>query len=167
MHLLDPLLPLAPVLDPVLDPLTIRFGRTLRGVIHGPPRRAEHAATRERALKDVVARWRPRVAEVLDGVRAREPMAIVRHDSLVAEALGELRGEAEARAASAPSERIAHAIDRMLYVNRPEWLDDPTFDATLRVRTLDRLDRMNETLGNYEAFLDVLSPPVDRARAAG
>ena len=167
MPLLDPLLPLAPVLDPVLDPLTLRLGRALRGVVQGPPMRAKHAAMRERALKDVAARWRPRLAATMEGVRRRDPGAMGRYDALVAEALDELRGEGEARAATAPVERVAHAIDRALYVNHDEWLDDPAFDPALRVRILDRLDRMNETLGTYDSFLSLIAPLVDRARAAG
>jgi hypothetical protein len=167
MPLLDPLLPLAPVIDPIFDPLTLRFGRALRAYVHGPPMRSRHAATRERALRAVVETWRRRVDEVIDGVRARDANAIDRYDSLVAQALEELRGEGEARVASSASERAAHAIDRALYVNRPEWLDDPSFDAALRVRALDRLDRMNETLGNYDSFLSAVAPLVDRARAAG
>jgi hypothetical protein len=51
----DPLLPLAPVLDPIFDPLTIRATRAIQKVLKGPPLRAEHARSRERALAAVVA----------------------------------------------------------------------------------------------------------------
>lgn len=167
MALLDPLMPLAPTLDRVLDPLTIRLGRSVLERVGGPPLRRAHAETRERALDDVAQRWIDRADETLDGVRARDRSSIDRYDTIVARAVDELRGDAEARAVSCRSARLQHAVDRLLYTNRPEWLDDPSFDATLRVRTLDRLDCLNEALGSYEAFLRVIEPLVERARASG
>jgi SAM-dependent methyltransferase len=148
---LDPLLPLAPVLDPVLDPLTIRATRAIQNVLRGPPMRAEHARSRERALADVLAKYES------------QPFS----DALVERALDELRGEAESRAANTRFERAAHAVDRVVYRNVPEWLDDPTFDERLRLRTLERLDRMNEAIGAYDAFFTAIEPAIERARAAG
>ena len=164
---LDPLLPLAPLLDPVLDPLVVRLGHAAIGVLRGPPLRARHAAIRERALETMAERRSTEVAPSIEGVRAHEPEAIARFDALVAAAVDELRGEAEARVAVGTYARLVHAVDCAMVADAPEWLDDPSFDAALRVRTLDRLDRMNELLGSYDAFFAVLAPIVERARASG
>ncbi|GAC1539134.1 MAG: hypothetical protein NVS3B10_29970 [Polyangiales bacterium] len=66
---LDPLLPLAPVLDPVLDPLVVRLGHAAIGVLRGPPLRARHAAIRERALETMAER-RSTVAAPLPSMRS-------------------------------------------------------------------------------------------------
>jgi 2-polyprenyl-3-methyl-5-hydroxy-6-metoxy-1,4-benzoquinol methylase len=81
--------------------------------------------------------------------------------------LAELRGEAESRAATTGLQRAAHSVDRVLYADREEWLDDPSFDRRLRMRTIERLDRLNEAIGSYEAFFEVIEPLVERARRAG
>ncbi len=164
---LDPLLPFAKVLDPVLDPLTIRATRASQRFWQGPPFRALHSAARERALGDVLSRFGEQAAELGPRVRARDASAIALFDGLVARATTELRGDAESRGARTRFERVAHVIDRALYANTPEWLDDPGFDETLRIRTLDRLDRLNEAIGNYDAFFAAIAPMVERARAAG
>lgn len=167
MHALDPLLPLAGVLDPVLDPLAIRATRALQRLWVGPPFRGEQAEARERALAEVVDRRSAAVAALGPAVRARDPHACARYDAIVAEAVSELRGVAEAKAARTPVQRVAHVVDRALYADTPEWLDDPSFDETLRLRTLDRLDRLNEAIGSYEAFFATLEPMLAAARAAG
>lgn len=165
--MLDPLLRFAPLLDPVLDPLTIRAMRAVHSVLRGPPFRAEHARSRERALADVLATYQPEADPLGPAVRRREPDAILRFESIVERAIADLRGHAERRAATTRFERAAHAIDRVVHKDAPEWLDDPTFDKRLRVRTLERLDRMNEAIGAYEAFFAAIEPAIDRARAAG
>lgn len=158
--LLDPLLPLADVIDPVLDPLTVRAVRPVLQRLGGPPLRRRRAALRERALPGVVARFSPRV----DAVAGGAPSA---YDAVVAAAVDDLRGDAEALVADGPLERVAHAFDRAYYADDPEWIDDPRLPNALRVRALDRLDRLNETIGAYEAFFRAIEPLVERARAAG
>jgi SAM-dependent methyltransferase len=165
--MLDPLLPLAPVLDPVLDPLTIRATRAVQRVLRGPPFRAEHARSRERALAEVIERYLPEAEPLGPRVRNREREAILHFESIVERAILDLRGHAERRAAVTRFERAAHAVDRVVYKNTPEWLDDPSFDERLRVRTLERLDRMNEGIGAYDAFFTAIEPAIERARAAG
>lgn len=167
MALLDPLLPFAPFLDPVLDPLTVRATRALKDWVGDPPLRHEHARARERVLEDVIARRGAEISALGPAVRRRDGHAIQRFDAAIADVLAELRGEAEERLAGTRFERIAHAIDRVVYANTPEWLDDPAFDRELRVRTLDRLDRLNEALGNYDAFFGAIEPAIARAWAAG
>jgi Fe-S-cluster formation regulator IscX/YfhJ len=156
--MLDPLLPLAPVLDPVLDPLTIRATRAVQRVLRGPPFRAEHARSRERALAEVLERYLPEAAPLGPRVRRRDREAILHFESIVERAILDLRGHAERRAAVTRFERAAHAVDRVVYKNTPEWLDDPSFDERLRVRTLERLDRMNEGIGAYDAFFTAIEP---------
>jgi len=163
----DPLLPLASLLDPLLDPPTIRFGRRMQSLWVGPPFRTRNARMRERALDSLVARYAARVDELSPGVRGRDAEAIESFDRLIADAVDELRGEAEARAARDTFDRAAHMVDRVMYRNRSELLDDPDFDGELRVRTLDRLDRMNEAIGSYDAFVSVIAPLVERARSKG
>lgn len=165
--MLDPLLPLAPVLDPVLDPLTIRATRAIKRVLVGPPFRDAQNESRERALADVVARFLPRFRAIEAAVRDEDPRAIAAYDALVKSGLEELRGEAESRASTTRLQRAAHAVDRVLHADREEWLDDPGFDRRLRMRTIERLDRLNEAIGSYEAFFQVIEPLVERARAAG
>jgi 2-polyprenyl-3-methyl-5-hydroxy-6-metoxy-1,4-benzoquinol methylase len=166
-ELLDPLLPLAPVLDPVLDPLTIRATRAIKRVLVGPPFRDAQSESRERALADVLSRFLPRFRALEARVREKEPQAIAAYDALVKSGLEELRGEAESRASVTGLQRAAHAVDRVLHADREEWLDDPSFDHRLRMRTIERLDRLNEAIGSYEAFFDVIEPLVERARASG
>lgn len=167
MALLDPMLPFASVLDPVLDPLTIRATRALKDWVGDPPYRHAHAEARERALADVLARRSDAIAALGPDVRRRDVDAIARFDAAIESSLAELRGVAEGRLARTPFERRAHALDRLIYANSPEWLDDPSFDRLLRVRTLDRLDRLNEALGTYEAFFAAIEPAIARAHASG
>lgn len=167
MALLDPMLSLAPVLDPVLDPLTVRAARALKEWLGDPPGRHAHAKARERVLEDVLARRGDEIRALGPAVRRRDASAIARFDAAIASALSELRGEAEERLAATPFERRMHSLDRVIYANTPEWLDDASFDQRLRVRTLDRLDRLNEALGTYDAFFTAIAPAIERAHAAG
>lgn len=167
MPALDPLLPIAAVLDPIFDPLAIRASRALQRLWVGPPFRGDQAEARERALAEVIARRVPSVEALGPAVRRRDPQACARYDAIVAEAVAELRGAAEARAVRTTVQRVAHVVDRALYADAPEWLDDPAFDETLRLRTLDRLDRLNEAIGSYDAFFAAIEPLLSRARAAG
>ena len=166
-RLYDPLLALSPVLDPILDPLTVRASRSLVGWWKGPPGRVAQVRAREAALEAVVERYEGQAQALAAAVMRREADAIASYEALLARAVHELRTDAEAAAAKSVGQRLAHAIDRALYADHAEWLDDPSFDSALRVRALDRLDRMNEALGNYDAFFSVVAPMVERARACG
>ncbi|GAC1352815.1 MAG: hypothetical protein NVSMB1_19500 [Polyangiales bacterium] len=161
----DPLLPFSRLLDPVCDPLTIRFAHWAQSHWDGPPLRNALTPARERALAAVAAVYRPRVAALADGVLDRDSRAIEAYEQLAVAAVGELRGTAGARAADEMLDRVAHQADRFLYADRAEWLDDPSFDTELRVRTIDRLDRLNEAIGSYQAFFDIVAPLVSRARS--
>ena len=160
MSYLDPLLPLADVLDPVLDPLTVRAVRPILRIVAGPPLRAQRAALRERALPDAIARWSPRIDALAGG-------SVSEYDATVGAAVADLRGDAEAKVVEGSIERAAHAFDRAWYANDPEWIDDPHLPRDVRVRALDRLDRLNETIGAYEAFFAAIEPLVEQARRSG
>lgn len=166
-RLLDPLLGLAPALDPIFDPLTVRATRALVARLPPPPLRTTYAQLRERALAAVTARYAPAARALSADVLARDGGAVAGFDALVADAVHALRTSAASEAARSPLERLAQALDRMVYADRAEWLDDPAFDEALRVRTLERLDRFNEALGSYDAFYAVIEPAVEAARAAG
>jgi SAM-dependent methyltransferase len=163
----DPLLPLAPLLDPLLDPPMVAATRRLRQIWQGPPLRARNAELRERALERSADANVESARALWPAVRRREPAAVRAYDALVARAVSELRNQVEAEVARGAFDRAAHLLDRLMYRDVAEWLDDRSFDTELRVRALDRLDRMNEAIGSYDAFVSVIVPRVERARAAG
>lgn len=100
----------------------------------------------------------PAVRELAPRVLQREPDAIAAYDDLVARALSRMR-------AYRPKEDGAlMALDRLLYANRPELLDDPAFPKDQRVHVLDRLDKLNEILGIYDTFVSLTLPFVEKAR---
>jgi SAM-dependent methyltransferase len=165
--LLDPLLDLAAAFDPLLDPPAVRAARSLVARLGAMPLRATQAEARERALDAVAARFLPAARALAADVVARDGGAITGFDALVARAVADLRTVAEAEAAHTLGQKFAHLLDRALYADRAEWLDDPAFDERLRVRTLERLDRLNEAIGSYDAFFAVIEPAVAAARAAG
>jgi ubiquinone/menaquinone biosynthesis C-methylase UbiE len=130
---------------PVLDPLATGLG---------PHRR--------RAAERIAARLRPHVAAIADAVAAHEPAAVEAYDALVAAAVERLRAERPA----GPLRALA-ALDRLLYRNDPELLDDPSFPERERIHVLDVLDRFNRHLGSYERWMDLAETLVARAEAQG
>ncbi len=160
-------------LDPLLDPLAVRATRALLARLGDLPLRAQAAEERELALARVRARFVPAARALAPEVLARDERAIAGFDALVARAVGELRSEAGAAAAQTPAQRAAHALDRVVYADRGERLDDPSFDERRRARALDRrdrlerLDRLNEALGAYDAFESIVAPLVEASRRGG
>jgi ubiquinone/menaquinone biosynthesis C-methylase UbiE len=149
--------PLARAIDPYLERLARLSHRfDLRDPIRW--RLAEH---RRRAMAEVAAELAPRARALADGVVAHDPRSVERYDRLVVDALAAMRGR---RPDGHP---VLDAIDRALYVDRPELLDDPRFPEAERVHVLDRLDRMNDVLGSYDSFVALTVPLVERARARG
>lgn len=107
----------------------------------------------------MLAETLPAVRKLAPGVLQREPAAIAAYDELVARAMSKMR-------AYRPREDgWLMALDRLLYADRPELLDDPDFPEHLRVRVLDRLDKLNDLLGIYDAFVTLTVPFIDEARA--
>jgi ubiquinone/menaquinone biosynthesis C-methylase UbiE len=119
---------------------------------------AEH---RRRALREVTAAYVPRAESLSAGVLRRDSAAVAAFDVLAAEAIARMR----ASRAGAP--RLLSALDRLLYRDGEEILDDPAWPEADRTAVLDRLDRLNEILGSYDAFGQAAEPLLDEARARG
>lgn len=130
---------------PALEPLT----RTL----------ADH---RRDVAASLVARYRPVMAELEGPVLAHDPEAISRYDALAAEALGVMR-----RSRPRGARRFAAALDRALYRNGEEYLDDPAFPEDERLHVLAMIDRLNTHLGSYEKWCSLLEPLLRVAEAKG
>jgi 2-polyprenyl-3-methyl-5-hydroxy-6-metoxy-1,4-benzoquinol methylase len=128
---------------------------------------APHRKEAMRRAAEVVAE---RAAAIEKDVIARDPGAASRFDALVAEAVGTMRsihpGGADAEGA-APLVSALSMIERRLYRDAPEWLDDPSFPEDERTLALDRLDLVNRALGSYDAFTAILMPLIEAAERAG
>lgn len=147
--------PLTHALDTNLE----RLARFLVQTQFRDPLRWKLARHRDDARRAVLAETLPRTREIAPLVLKREPEAIAAYDELVARALSRMR-------AYRPREDgWLMAIDRLLYANRPELLDDPSFPEHLRVEVLDRLDKLNDVLGIYDAFVALTVPFIDEARS--
>ncbi len=143
--------------DPALERL-IRFGVQLE--IRDPVRWSL-AAHRRDALRLTTAEFAPRARLLGELVADRDAEAVTRYDALIGEAVDHMRGLRPSDGGAVTA--VFDAIDRRLYRNAPELLDDPAFPADERSRGLDGLHRLNELLGNYEAFLKVLMPLIEIA----
>jgi SAM-dependent methyltransferase len=106
----------------------------------------------------VATRYHERVALLAERVAAHDPDAITAYDTLLQGALAEARQVF----ADGPLGLLA-ALDRILYRNGDEILDDPAFSRAERVRTLDTLDRFNTHLGSYDKWSALVESLVVRA----
>ncbi|MEO5728239.1 MAG: methyltransferase domain-containing protein [Byssovorax sp.] len=147
--------------DPALERV-IRFGVQLEV---RDPIRWSLAAHRRDALRLTTAELAPRARLLGELVAARDPEAITRYDALVDEAIHHMRDLRPSDGGAVIA--VCDAIDRRLYRNDPELLDDPAFPADARARGLDGLHRLNELLGTYEAFLQALMPLIEAAEERG
>lgn len=149
--------PLTHALDANLEHLARTVARTrLRD-----PLRWKLAPYRRDARKAVLAEALPEVRKLAEGVLRHDPVAIAAYDRLVAKAMAKMR------AYRPKGDGWLMALDRLLYANRPELLDDPAFPKKARVRVLERLDKLNEILGSYDTFIDLALPFVEKARRDG
>jgi hypothetical protein len=148
---------LARNVDPLLERI-IHFGVGLE--LRDPIRWAlcEH---RREAMRRTAAEFAPRVAAIECAVGARDTSAIARYDALLDDAMAQMRSR---RPTAGSMTALCAAIDRRLYKNRDEILDDPRFPEDQRSRALDGLHRLNEQFGSYETFLAILTPQLDVAR---
>lgn len=112
-------------------------------------------------MATVLAETRPRIDELAPRVIAHEREAIDAYDRLVHDAVSRMRAHRSV------DHRWLTLVDRALYANRPELLDDPSFPEEARVHVLDRLDKLNALLGIYDSFAELVVPLVERARASG
>ena len=147
------------------DPAFERFVRFALGFELRDPVRWSLAAHRRDAMRRTAAQIVLRAQALGAGVVARNPEAITAYDALIAEAVDQMR----ALRPTDPGKLTAvyDALDRRLYRNDPELLDDPAFPAAARSKGLDGLHRLNELLGSYEAFLQALMPLIELAEKNG
>jgi ubiquinone/menaquinone biosynthesis C-methylase UbiE len=111
-------------------------------------------ASHRRALAlGIAARLRSFVAPLEQAVVAGDVDARERYDALVAYALREMR---EARPEGLAGGLLA-ALDRVLYRNGDELLDDPAFPREARLHVLDSLDRFNRNVGAYAQWYELLA----------
>jgi ubiquinone/menaquinone biosynthesis C-methylase UbiE len=116
---------------------------------------------RRRAQECALARVIEEATKLAPDVVDRDPLAVAAFDRLAASAIEEMRNEE-------PAEHpVLGALERALYADHPEILDDPNCPEAARTHVLDRLDRLNEVLGSYDSFVALTMPLVDRARARG
>lgn len=127
---------------PIIDPI----GRGL-----GQRRRKLGAAL----LPSAQARLRP----LWDGVLRGEPAAVAAYDQGVQEILETLRAQT-ADAAAGPGSALLGRLDRWLYKDQAELLDDLNFPMAQRLQILETLDRLNVHLGSYRLWCEELAPLV-------
>jgi 2-polyprenyl-3-methyl-5-hydroxy-6-metoxy-1,4-benzoquinol methylase len=138
-------------IDPILERLMRVGGRfELRD-----PVRWALAPHRRRAMRETLAAVSGEADALAAGVIAREPGAIERFDRLAAAAIDRMRAS---RPTGLGVRRWLDAVERPLYRDEPEILDDPSVPADERTVTLDLLDRLNHHAGIYTGFLRALDP---------
>jgi 2-polyprenyl-3-methyl-5-hydroxy-6-metoxy-1,4-benzoquinol methylase len=148
-----------------VDPSLERFVRFAMSFEMRDPIRWSLAAHRRDAMRRTAAEFVLRAGALAESVVARSPEAITRYDALIADAVDHMRSLRPAGTSGLTA--LYDALDRRLYRNDPELLDDPDFPAAARSKGLDGLHRLNELLGSYEAFLTALMPLVELAEQRG
>jgi ubiquinone/menaquinone biosynthesis C-methylase UbiE len=98
------------------------------------------------------------LASLSKSVVKRDPAAVVRFDSMVADAVAALRADRPRGPA-----RLLVDIDGAFQREGEELLDDPSFPEGKRVRVLETLDRFNRDSEAYERWMRLVEPLVDRA----
>jgi len=147
-------------LDPLIERL-LRYGVQL-GI--PDPVRARLVSHRRKAQEETSRVFSARAQSLAEAVAAREPTAIHGYDALVDEAFAHMRGR---RPQEGGKVALCDAIERRLYKNGAELLDDPDFPRHERARALDGLHRLNVQIGSYESFLAALLPLIEAAEARG
>ncbi|NUQ73708.1 MAG: methyltransferase domain-containing protein [Polyangiaceae bacterium] len=156
-----------------IDPTLERFARFVASfdLRRFDPMLVALAPHRKEAMRRVIDAMKARASAIEAEVITRDPRAASRFDDLVAEALEQMRAiePDRGRATLGPFDTtpLLSSIERRLYRNAPEWLDDPSFPAEQRIEALDRLDRVNRFLGSYDTFTALLMPLIEAAERAG
>lgn len=147
------------------DPAFERFVRFALGFELRDPVRWSLAAHRRDAMRRTAAQLVLRAQGLAEAVVARNPEAIATYDAFIAEAVDQMRALRPTDTSTRTV--VCDALDRRLYRNDPELLDDPAFPMAARSKGLDGLHRLNELLGSYEAFLQALMPLIELAEQHG
>lgn len=129
------------------------------------PLRWSLAAHRRDAFRLTAADFVPRALALANAVSVREPAAVARYDVLVEEAMNHMRSLRPTDSSGVTA--VFAAVERQLYKNDSEFLDDPMFPLDERARGLDGLHRLNELIGAYEAFTRALLPLVELSEQRG
>jgi 2-polyprenyl-3-methyl-5-hydroxy-6-metoxy-1,4-benzoquinol methylase len=128
------------------------------------------APHRKEAMLRTALMFGPRVKALEDAALGRDLAAADRYDAIVGEAFTRMR-EMRPRSVASTSGRgvttLLSAIERRLYRDAPEWLDDPTFPEEERTEALELLDVINQTLGVYDGTIAALMPLIEAAERAG
>jgi SAM-dependent methyltransferase len=124
------------------------------------PLRALLAPARRGALREVLARFQPRAAELSAALERAEPAARRAFASLADTALLEMRRQvAKSAARSGGARNWAASVDAWWRrTDASENMDDPELDEQVRIRIVSHLDAMNELLGSYRLFFDRVRP---------
>lgn len=146
--------PAAPALLAAFDATIDRVMRVARALPVVDPVHRGLAAHRRAMVEGMRERWRSVVRAIEPEVLAGDAAATARYDALVADAIDELR---RARPAGRREAALA-ALDRAHYRDAPELLDDPSFPVDARQHVLATLDRLNENMGAYDRWVDLLEP---------
>lgn len=133
---------------PVIDPVGRGLGRR---------RQALGAALLPAAQRRLRPLW--------DGVLAGEPAAVAAYDQVVLEVLETLRAQTNRDAAAGPVAALLGRLDRWLYKDGPELLDDVQFPLAKRLQILETLDGLNVHLGSYRRWCAALEPLITAAAA--
>lgn len=164
--------PLETFLRRRVDPIVGRFVRSvarfeLRRV---DPMFVKLAPHRREAMRRAAEAFSPRIKALEAAVIAREPEAVTRYDALVADALAEMRAARPSRDGKGLLPLLSallSSIERRLYQDAPERLDDPSFPEDERTEALERLDALNTALGTYDVVMAALLPLIEAAERAG
>jgi ubiquinone/menaquinone biosynthesis C-methylase UbiE len=124
------------------------------------PLRTLLAPARQEALRQVLGRFQPRVAELAPALEGGEPTARATFASLAEAALAEMRCQVAATAADrGGATNWAASVDEWWrHTDACENMDDPELDEQVRVRIVSHLDSMNELLGSYRLFFERIRP---------
>jgi SAM-dependent methyltransferase len=115
-----------------------------------------------RVAQELAGRYHERLAPLGARVLAGDPVGLAHFDGLVAEAVEALR---ERR--PPPPLRPLGWLDRRLYHNEEELLDDPAFPEAQRVHNLAVLDWVNVHMGSYGRWLEVVEELLAEAERRG
>ncbi len=132
----------------------------LRAVAHLPPfdpLALGLAGRRGEVVKSLADRCAPERLHLEPGVLARDPQSLSRYDRLIADVVDELRNDRP----SGLRGTLA-ALDRAFYRDDPELLDDPSYPEKKRIAILRMVKFINDGLGSYQRWGDLLQPTLDR-----
>lgn len=147
-----------------VDRFLSRAAKVAYGVGFRPPSVGRLSTVRQNAADDIVETYRGEAEELvqlyLNGDRqCRDLLAVLAED-----ALAEMRHWVLVHSSRHGGlQRSLAESDRLwLAPNLDEYLDDPDFDKEKRIRVLNDLDSLNQVLGSYRHFYDVIKPYFNR-----